>query len=123
MSNVTYEQAVRSREKANRMRKRNFRVLECSIRGYKPCSPLIAKVTVFGKTFTIEEWYQKSKDINGAFGRETSPVKKIAAAGRRTFPQKQNRFRRVRNKHIIVALFFLLPPVYHEPFTENSTVQ
>ena len=67
MSNVTYEQAVRSREKANRMRKRNFRVLECSIRGYKPCSPLIAKVTVFGKTFTIEEWYQKSKGVNGAF--------------------------------------------------------
>ena len=67
MSNVTYEQAVRSREKVNRMRKRNFRVLECSIRGYKSCSPLIAKVTVFGKTFTIEEWYQKSKGVNGAF--------------------------------------------------------
>lgn len=49
-----------------RRKKPFFQRLECSMKGYRECSPLYAQVTLFGKTHSIEEWYQKAKGVKGS---------------------------------------------------------
>lgn len=58
-----------------------MKILECSSRGDKRFSALYAKVTINGKTQSIENWYQLSKDFNGKRPKSFKQAKHIQHLG------------------------------------------
>lgn len=63
------------------MEVRKIKILECSTKGDKRFSALCAKVTMFGKTQSVENWYQLSKNFNGKKPKSFKQAKYIQHLG------------------------------------------